>query len=121
MSWFVKCLQNYVTFSGRARRKEYWMFVLFNIVFGIVLQLVDGVLASVVGIAGLYLLYSLAVLLPGISVTVRRLHDIDKSGWWVWIALVPVVGVIVLIVFACLEGTKGPNRFGPDPKAQPAS
>ncbi len=121
MNWFLKCFHEYVTFSGRARRREYWMFVLFNIVFGIVLQIVDGVLVSVVGIGGLYLLYSLAVLLPGISVTVRRLHDIDKSGWWFWIALVPVVGVIVLLVFECLEGTKGPNRFGPDPKAEAAA
>ncbi len=119
MSWFVKCLQNYVTFSGRARRKEYWMFVLFNFIFSLVLlaiQVFAGMEQPV-----LSQLYSLVVLLPGLSVFVRRMHDIDKSGWWFWIALVPIVGAIVLLVFACTEGTKGPNRFGPDPKAEPAS
>ena len=115
MSWFVKCLQNYVTFSGRARRKEYWMFVLFYTIFALVLGFAQG-LAGMENpvLSGIY---SLALLLPAISVLVRRLHDIDKSGWWFWIGLVPFVGGIVLLVFACMEGTKGDNRFGPDPKA----
>ena len=123
MSWFVKCLQNYVTFSGRARRKEYWMFVLFNLIIGFVLGFVEGLLNLFPGSEASVLanIFSLAVLLPGISVSVRRMHDIDKSGWWLWIGAVPIVGAIVLLVFACMEGTKGTNRFGPDPKAESAS
>ena len=117
MNWFVKCLQNYVTFSGRARRKEYWMFILVNVLIGFVLGFIEGLAGVEKPI--LSPLYSLAVLLPGVSVAVRRLHDTEKSGWWFWIALVPVVGGIILLVFMCTEGTSGPNRYGPDPKAHP--
>ena len=119
MNWFLKCFHEYVTFSGRARRKEYWMFWLFNFIVSFVIGLIEGLAGMEVQF--LSTLYSLAVLLPGISVSVRRLHDIEKSGWWLWIGVVPIVGAIVLLVFACLEGTKGPNRFGPDPKAEAAS
>jgi uncharacterized membrane protein YhaH (DUF805 family) len=119
MRWFVKCLQNYVTFSGRARRKEFWMFYLFYTIFGLVICFIQGL----AGMEDPMLLgiYVLAMCLPAISVLVRRLHDIDKSGWWVWIAYVPVVGGIILLVFECMEGTKGTNRFGPDPKAVEAA
>ena len=119
MSWFVKCLQNYVTFSGRARRKEFWMFYLFYTIFGLVICFIQGL----AGMEDPMLLgiYVLAMCLPAISVLVRRLHDIDKSGWWVGIAYVPVVGAIILLVFECMEGTKGTNRFGPDPKAVEAA
>ena len=119
MSWFVKCLQNYVTFSGRARRKEFWMFYLFYTIFGLVICFIQGL----AGMEDPMLLgiYVLAMCLPAISVLVRRLHDTDKSGWWFWIALVPLVGGIVLLVFECMEGTKGDNRFGPDPKAGEAA
>jgi uncharacterized membrane protein YhaH (DUF805 family) len=105
-------LENYVNFNGRARRKEYWQFVAVNLVISIVL----GILANYVGqwISGLY---SLAVLLPGLGVCVRRLHDINKSGWLVLVALIPLVGAILLIYWACLEGDKGDNQYGPDPKA----
>ncbi len=119
MSWFVKCLQNYVTFSGRARRKEYWMYYLFYMIFAFVIGFVEGLAGMETPV--LSGIYGLAILLPSISVLVRRLHDIDKSGWWFWIALVPFVGGIVLLVFSCMEGTKGPNRFGPDPKAETAA
>jgi uncharacterized membrane protein YhaH (DUF805 family) len=119
MNWFVKCLQNYVTFSGRARRKEYWMFVLFYTIFAFVLGFVQGLAGMEDPI--LSGIFALAMFLPAISVLVRRLHDIDKSGWWFWIAFVPVVGGIILLVFACMEGTKGTNRFGPDPKAVEAA
>ena len=119
MNWFVKCLQNYVTFSGRARRKEFWMFYLFYMIFAFVFGFVEGLAGMETPV--LSGIYGLAMLLPAISVLVRRLHDIDKSGWWFWIALVPFVGGIVLLVFECIEGTRGPNRFGPDPKAEPAS
>ena len=113
MSWFVKCLQNYVTFSGRARRKEFWMFYLFYTIFGLVICFIQGL----AGMEDPMLLgiYVLAMCLPAISVLVRRLHDIDKSGWWILIGLVPYVGQFALLVLACLAGTSGENRFGPVP------
>ena len=115
MEWYLKVLKNYVGFSGRARRKEYWMFTLFTIIVTIVLAILDTMIGSEIGILGL--LYGLGVLLPSFAVSFRRLHDIDKSAWWLLIALVPLIGAIVLLVFACMEGTRGDNRFGPDPKA----
>lgn len=117
MDWYLKVLKNYVGFEGRARRKEYWMFALFNLIISIVLGIIDGLMASSpesLGVLGL--LYSLAVLLPSLAVSVRRLHDIGRSGWWLLIVLVPLIGAIVLLVFAVTEGTRGSNRFGPDPK-----
>lgn len=113
MNYYLAVLKNYVGFSGRARRAEYWQFVLFNIVAMIVCFVIDLAIGSSI----LYILYVLAVLLPGLAVGVRRLHDTDRSGWWVLISLVPLIGGIVLLVFMCLEGTRGPNKYGPDPKA----
>ena len=96
MNWYLMVLKNYATFNGRARRKEYWMFFLFNIIIAILLAVIEGIVGSP-GIVGM--LYSLAVLIPGIAVSVRRLHDTDRSGWWMLIALVPLIGAIVLLVF----------------------
>ena len=105
------CYSNYATFSGRAARSEYWFFVLFQCLIGIVCGLLMPL-----GIGQTLLwLTVLANLLPGISVIVRRLHDTDRSGWWYWIALVPLVGAILLIIWFCTRGTSGANRFGPDP------
>ena len=118
MDWYLKVLRNYFNFEGRARRKEYWMFVLVNLIVGIVRGIVDSVLhtrtTSGIGIVGS--LYSLAVLVPSIAVGARRLHDIGRSGWWQLIGLVPILGWIVLIVWAATAGDSGSNRFGPDPK-----
>ncbi|CAA9303898.1 MAG: Inner membrane protein YhaH [uncultured Lysobacter sp.] len=119
MDWYLKVLKNYFNFSGRARRKEYWMFVLFSVIIAIVLGVVDGVLGMTVanGAIGLLgLVYTLAVLIPSIALGIRRLHDIDRSGWWTLIALIPFIGGLVLLVWACSEGTHGDNRFGADPK-----
>ena len=130
MNWYVKVLKQYVDFSGRARRREYWMFFLVNLVIVIVLSLVDTMLGmggwrSMSGGGSFYTsgslgllsgLYGLAVLLPTIAVAVRRLHDTDRSGWWILIGFIPIIGGIILLVFYVLEGTRGPNRFGPDPK-----
>ncbi|MBO7747620.1 DUF805 domain-containing protein [Paenibacillus sp. MWE-103] len=113
MEWYLKVLQNYVGFTGRARRKEYWMFVLFNILVSIALAVVDGLLGSGRLLSGLY---SLAVLLPTLAVTVRRLHDTGRSGWWYFIILIPFVGAIVLLVFVCLDGEPNDNQYGPNPK-----
>ena len=114
MNWYIKAIKNYVTFSGRARRKEYWMFALFNVIFGLVLGIID----SLLGISILSSLYSLFVLIPNLSVSFRRLHDIDKSAWWLLISFVPVVGAIVLLIFVLLPGTVGANRYGGDPKEE---
>ncbi|MCB1744209.1 MAG: DUF805 domain-containing protein [Gammaproteobacteria bacterium] len=112
MNWYLDVLKNYAVFGGRARRKEYWMFFLFNIIVTLVLAVIDGVLGTMV----LAMLYSLAVLIPGLAVTIRRLHDTGRSGWWVLIALIPAVGGIILLIFMLLDGTPGPNKFGPSPK-----
>jgi uncharacterized membrane protein YhaH (DUF805 family) len=113
MDYYVSALKNYATFSGRARRKEYWMFTLVNVLISIVLSILS-MLLPVLGI--LSIIYSLAIIIPSFAVNVRRLHDIEKSGWWVLISLVPIIGGIVLLVFACTEGTQGPNQYGEDPK-----
>jgi uncharacterized membrane protein YhaH (DUF805 family) len=105
------CFAKYAVFAGRARRSEYWFFALFealvNIVAGVIDNLVNSDWPS--------MLVSLGLLLPSLAVAVRRLHDIDRSGWWLLIGLIPVVGWIVLLIWACMKGTAGPNRFGPDP------
>ncbi|MCA9185987.1 MAG: DUF805 domain-containing protein [Pirellulaceae bacterium] len=117
MNDYINVLKTkYADFSGRARRREYWMFVLFNIIFAIATMLVDGVLFAALGIAFLNIVYSLAMLVPGIAVTVRRLHDTGRSGWWILVALVPVVGPLALLVILCLDSQPGTNQFGSSPK-----
>ncbi|MBB6095335.1 uncharacterized membrane protein YhaH (DUF805 family) [Povalibacter uvarum] len=121
MNWYLDVLKKYAVFSGRARRKEYWFFFLFNFIASIVLAIVDSMLGTVnmtYGIGLLGCIYTLLVLIPGIAVGVRRLHDTDRSGWWLLIGLVPLIGVIVLIVFFVMDSTPGDNRFGPNPKGQ---
>jgi uncharacterized membrane protein YhaH (DUF805 family) len=121
MNWYLDVLKKYAVFSGRARRKEYWFFVLFNIIASIVLAIVDtmtGTMSMTYGIGLLGCIYSLLVLIPSIAVGVRRLHDTDRSGWWLLLALVPFIGIIVLIVFFVMDSTPGDNRFGPNPKGQ---
>jgi uncharacterized membrane protein YhaH (DUF805 family) len=120
MYWYLKVLRNYVDFSGRARRKEYWMFVLINMLISIGLLIVDGITGTYNAELGWGLLsgiYALAVLIPSIAVGVRRLHDRDKSGWWLLILLIPLIGAIVILVWFILDGHRGDNRFGADPKA----
>jgi uncharacterized membrane protein YhaH (DUF805 family) len=110
MKWYIKVLKNYATFSGRASRTEYWMFFLFNFLISIAIS----ILSVVLGLARnndqsiLSNIYSLAVFLPSIAVGIRRMHDIDRSGWW-------IICPIVNLVFACTKGTEGDNKFGPSP------
>ncbi|SNT65814.1 Uncharacterized membrane protein YhaH, DUF805 family [Asanoa hainanensis] len=112
-------LTNYVGFSGRARRSEYWWFVVFSILVNVVARVLDSVLFDTSnGIIGGLL--GLALFLPGLAVAVRRLHDTDRSGWWVLLALIPLIGAIVLIVFMAGDSKPGTNRFGPNPKEQGA-
>lgn len=123
MEWYLKVLKNYAGFSGRARRKEYWYFVLFNLIISVVLGIVDGVTGSVNAETGMGLLgsiYTLAVLIPAIAVSVRRLHDTGRTGWWLLISLVPLVGFIVLIVFLVQDSTPGENEYGANPKLEAA-
>lgn len=108
------CFRKYVDFHGRAPRSEYWWFVL----FGFICVVVIGIISRIVPIAGILLIIlELALFLPNLAVSVRRLHDVDRSGWWILISLVPVVGTILLLVWFCTQGTSGSNRFGGDPLA----
>jgi uncharacterized membrane protein YhaH (DUF805 family) len=119
MNWYLEVLKKYTVFNGRARRKEYWMFFLFNIIISIVLGIIDGIVGTSGAVGALGLLgglYTLAVLIPGIAVAVRRLHDTSRSGWWILIGLIPIIGVIVLIIFMVQDGTPGENQFGKNPK-----
>jgi uncharacterized membrane protein YhaH (DUF805 family) len=121
MSWFLKVLKNYAVFSGRARRKEYWFFVLFYAIFFMVAAFLDGLTGTYnaeIGMGVLTGILILALLVPNIAVTIRRLHDTDKSGWWILIAFVPFVGGIVLLIFMVMGGTQGDNQYGPDPLAE---
>ncbi len=122
MNWYLQVLKKYAEFNGRARRKEYWMFFLFSFIISIVLMIIDritGTFSAHMGAGMLGGLYGLATLIPGLAVTVRRLHDTDRSGWWVLIFLVPLIGLIVFIVFMALNGNASENKYGSDPKAEP--
>lgn len=110
------CFQKYVTISGRARRSEYWYFVLFSMLAGFVLGALDGLLVGFnSNFQPLSTIFSLLILLPSLTVAIRRLHDRDMSGWWLLLFLVPLLGAIALVVIFALPGTAGRNRFGPDP------
>lgn len=120
-------LKRYADFSGRSRRKEYWMFVLFQILVSIPVMFVLFALIGSVGEEGpgafgglllglIGLAYLAAFFIPTLAVQVRRFHDQDKSGWLILLGFIPYIGSLIVLVFMCLEGTRGPNRFGPDPK-----
>ncbi|MFF3375920.1 DUF805 domain-containing protein [Streptomyces sp. NPDC002680] len=116
MNYFLDVLKKYAVFSGRARRKEYWMFVLFaSIVYIALLAIGFAIHAVWIGFV-----FYVAILLPALGVAVRRLHDTGRTGWWLLFGFVPLVGSITLLVFACLEGDQGDNKYGPNPKAVPA-
>ena len=119
MNWYLKVLKQYADFSGRARRKEYWMFALFNFIFLIVALILDNILGTTAGelpYGVFYFLYALVVLIPGLAVAVRRLHDVGKSGWMILIALIPIIGAIWLLVLMVTDGNPGENQYGPNPK-----
>ncbi len=120
MKWYLKVLKQYADFNGRARRKEYWMFFLFNMIFIVALALLSGMIGGSTNSEELVsipiLIYYLAIIIPSIAVVVRRLHDQNKSGWYYLVSLIPFIGGIWLIVLMCTEGDSGPNQYGPDPK-----
>jgi uncharacterized membrane protein YhaH (DUF805 family) len=128
MHWMLMPLRRYADFSGRSRRKEYWMFVLLNVILSAIslgalavtyyADMSESAMTTIVTpIFFLHGLASLIFIIPGLAVTIRRLHDTDRSGWNILFGLIPLVGALLLLVFYITEGTQGPNRFGPDPKA----
>jgi uncharacterized membrane protein YhaH (DUF805 family) len=120
MNWYLQALKKYADFSGRARRKEYWFFILFYLIILIVLMIIDGFVGTQMGGAGVGILtciYALGMLIPALAVTVRRLHDTGRSGWWILIQFVPLVGSIVLLIFLLIDSQPVQNAYGPSPKA----
>ncbi len=123
MEWFKIALRKYAVFTGRARRKEYWFFVLFYLLIAIGLGFIDSVLGLGSEEFGLLSgLFGLAMVVPAFAVAIRRMHDTGRSGWWVLVNFIPLVGWLIFIWFATRDGEPGPNAYGPDPKTdvQPA-
>jgi uncharacterized membrane protein YhaH (DUF805 family) len=109
MKWYVEVLKKYVLFDGRARRQEYWMFMLVNFIISVVLAVLSlGVLETI---------YGLAVFLPSLGVSFRRLHDTDRSGLWLLLGFIPFIGALVLLYFFAQDSTPGTNQYGPNPKS----
>ena len=117
MNWYLSVLKKYVEFGGRASRTEFWMFALFNFIISIVLGVVDSVIGTKTphGVGILGAIYGLAVLLPYLGVAARRLHDTGRSGWWLLLLFIPIIGWVVLLVFYVLESQPGDNEYGPSP------
>jgi uncharacterized membrane protein YhaH (DUF805 family) len=120
MNWYLTVLKKYATFSGRARRKEYWMFTLINIIISMIILAIDTAIAGGnienKGVIGN--IYSLALFIPSLAVSVRRLHDVNKSGWYLLLWLLPIIGWIWLLVLHVTEGDSGSNEYGNDPKSE---
>lgn len=120
MNWFLAVLKKYAVFSGRAQRAEYWYFVLFYLIIIMVLAFLDamtGTFSEESGIGLLSGVFSLATLIPTLAVSVRRLHDTGRSGWWLLLSLIPLIGTIVLLVFFVQDSAAGDNAYGLNPKA----
>ena len=125
MEWYLKVMRdNYANFSGRARRREYWMYVLVQSIIMIGLMILDSILGLdfewqgiSLGYGYLYFVGYIVHFIPSFSVLVRRLHDVGKSGWFYFIGLIPLIGAIWLLILFCTEGQKQDNKWGPDPKA----
>jgi uncharacterized membrane protein YhaH (DUF805 family) len=124
MKWYLKCLNQYADFSGRARRTEYWMFTLFNMIFTLLTLFIGALLGTalfgasgtIIGSMGLYVLYLIAIFIPGLSVFVRRLHDTGNNGWMFFILLIPLIGSIWVFVLLIMDSKPGENKWGPNPK-----
>lgn len=123
MNYYFDVFKKYAVFSGRATRKQFWMFELWNVIVYFVLGMVTGIIAHLTG-SHLFIiinwLYALAVVIPSLAVSVRRLHDTNRTGWWLLIDLVPIVGAIMLIVF-CIEDSRPDNKYGPNQKMPAAA
>ncbi|EKO3798637.1 DUF805 domain-containing protein [Vibrio harveyi] len=117
--WYYRVILNYSNFGGRARRQEYWYFTLVNVLVNLVMGIIDRVIGSVMqmdnfGFFGV--IYALFIMIPSIAVTVRRLHDSGRTGWWALIAFVPIIGVLVLLYFLIQDSEEGSNQYGANPK-----
>lgn len=125
MNWYIEGLKKYATFSGRARRKEYWMFYLFHVLAMMILS-IPAIISlansesedASMGLLSLPIIYFIGTIIPWIALTTRRLHDSNRSGWWQLISFIPYVGGIVLFIFTLFDGTAGDNDYGPDPKGR---
>ena len=120
MSWYFNAIANYVNFKGRERRRAYWMFVLVNLIITVVLSCIDNIFIDInsgIFVNGvLSTIYGIFIFLPSLAITVRRLHDTGRSGWWVLIELIPIVGFIIILVFLCQDSHYEENQYGPCPK-----
>ncbi|WP_417395322.1 DUF805 domain-containing protein [Gimesia chilikensis] len=121
MNWYLTVLKKYADFSGRARRKEYWMFVLMNFLVSILISFVGAVIGDTDGLIAVSLsgVYALFIFIPSLAVTVRRLHDTNKSGWWILITFVPLIGGLVLLIFMIMDSDPNTNAYGANPKTAP--
>ena len=122
MEWYLEALKKYAVFEGRARRKEYWYFFLFYLIISFILGIIDAVTGTYSREAGMGLLggiFALAMFIPSLAVSVRRLHDTDRSGWWLLIGFIPLIGAIVLLVFMVQRSNPGQNQYGAIPKEEP--
>lgn len=120
MNWYLAALNKYAVFTGRARRTEYWMFTLFNVLIAFGLLIIDqvsGLNKATKGFSPLYSIYSLGMFIPSLAVSVRRLHDTNHRGWWILIGVIPILGWILLLVWFVTDGDSGRNEYGQDPKA----
>ncbi len=119
MNWYITVLKKYAVFGGRAQRKEYWYFTLFNLLIMIVLGIIDqmtGTVDAEMGMGILSGIYALAIIIPGIAVAVRRLHDTGRTGWWLLLLLIPLIGGLVILVFTIFDSDPEANEYGPNPK-----
>ena len=117
MNWYLKVLKQYFDFSGRARRKEFWMFVLFNFIFTMVAAFIDVALSTEINELGLfYCIYLLFTFIPGFALSVRRMHDLGKSGAMILVNLIPIIGPFWFLILTCMEGQAKPNKWGENPK-----
>ncbi len=133
MYWYILALRNYFNFSGRSRRKEFWMFTLFNYLIMFLIVIMDNMLTERTpmeypyesspfsGFSVYIAVYALLMVIPTISLQIRRLHDTGRSGWNLFLSIIPLVGPIMLLVYFCTEGDEGNNEYGPDPKTIPIS
>lgn len=123
MNWFLVALKKYAVMSGRARRKEYWFFILFSSLISLIFPIFYGIFNSINPselnniIIYMWTIYMILMIVPNFTVTIRRLHDTNHSAWWLFLYLIPFAGALVIFIFMVIDGDKGPNRFGEDPKA----
>ena len=124
MKYYLKAIENYSNFSGRSRRKEYWIFGLFNLIFAVFAIILDNLFGLTFDLApygSIYVIYALCVFIPGLAVTVRRLHDVGKSGWMILISIIPIIGPIWLLVLLFTDSDTGENEYGQNPKVELSS